>query len=41
MLRPLLLDQGHSAMGDEIPEETRGRWVSLDVYEVVCDEAIS
>jgi hypothetical protein len=27
------------AMGDEIPEEVRGRRTGIDVYEVVFDEA--
>jgi hypothetical protein len=27
-------------MGDEIPEEIRGRRTSIDVYEVVLDEAL-
>jgi hypothetical protein len=27
------------SMGDEIPEEVRGRRTGVDVYEVVADEA--
>jgi hypothetical protein len=27
-------------MGDQIPEEVRGRRTGLDVYEVVADEAV-
>jgi hypothetical protein len=30
--------QQFEAMGDEIPEEIRGRRVSVDVYEVVFEE---
>jgi hypothetical protein len=27
-------------MGDEIPEDVRGRRTALDVYEVVADETV-
>ena len=30
-----------ASMGDEIPEDVRGRRVSLDVYEVVADESVA
>jgi hypothetical protein len=32
--------QTFEQMGNEIPEEVRGRRASLDVYEVVADEAV-
>ncbi|MDP9255616.1 MAG: hypothetical protein M3Q31_03535 [Actinomycetota bacterium] len=34
-------EAGFEAMGDEIPEEIRGRRASVDVYEVAFDEAIA
>jgi hypothetical protein len=33
-------EQQFEQMGNEIPEEIRGRRTSLDVYEVVVDEAV-
>lgn len=33
-------EEQFSSMGDEIPEDVRGRRVSLDVYEVVADETV-
>jgi hypothetical protein len=33
-------EQRFEQMGDEIPEEVRGRRTSVDVYEVVFDEAM-
>jgi hypothetical protein len=32
--------QQFDQMGDEIPEEVRGRRTGLDVYEVVADETV-
>jgi hypothetical protein len=33
-------EQRFESMGDEIPEDVRGRRVGVDVYEVVFDESI-
>jgi hypothetical protein len=33
-------NQKFEQMGDEIPEDVRGRRASLDVYEVVADETV-
>ena len=33
-------NQTFEQMGNEIPEEVRGRRASLDVYEVVADETV-
>jgi hypothetical protein len=33
-------EQRFEAMGNEIPEDVRGRRVAVDTYEVVFDEAI-
>jgi hypothetical protein len=32
-------EERFEAMGDEIPEDVRGRRLSLDVYEVVLDQS--
>lgn len=32
-------EQRFEAMGDEIPEDVRGKRVALDTYEVVMDES--
>jgi hypothetical protein len=34
-------EQEFDAMGDDIPEDIRGRRVSVDVYEVASDEALA
>ena len=33
-------EQRFEAMGDEIPEDVRGRRVSVDTYEVVMDDTV-
>ena len=33
-------EQRFDSMGDEIPEDVRGRRVSVDSYEVVMDETV-
>jgi len=33
-------EEGFEKMGDEIPEDVRGRRTSVDVYEVVFDENV-
>ena len=33
-------EQRFESMGDEIPEDVRGRRLSVDVYEVVADEEV-
>jgi hypothetical protein len=33
-------EQRFESMGDEIPEDVRGRRVSVDTYEVVMDESV-
>jgi hypothetical protein len=33
-------EQRFESMGDEIPEDVRGRRVSVDTYEIVMDESV-
>jgi hypothetical protein len=33
-------EEGFDKMGDEIPEDVRGRRTSVDVYEVVLDQEV-
>jgi hypothetical protein len=33
-------EERFESMGDEIPEDVRGRRLSVDVYEVLADEAV-